>query len=183
MDRAKIEAEETGPNAAAAKAARAKADERSRRTRFSGFKAWMIGAAVLGLAVWASSWVHHRWTHVYVDDARIDGEVVTIASRVSGWVTELPVIEGDEVKKGQVIARVDVRDSLLQREVLQARLKTIESQIGVMRAQSGQVDQETLGKYQTETNRIVAAEADVASMAAAVKQAQGDYDRAVDLHK
>ena len=26
---------------------------------------------------------------------RIDGEVVTISSRVSGWITELPVIEGD----------------------------------------------------------------------------------------
>src|SRR5688572_617387 len=157
--------------------------ERTRSPLRASAKLWLIGAAALALIAWAASWVHHRWTHVYVDDARIDGEVVTIASRVSGWVTELPVIEGDEVKKGQMIARVDERDSLLQREVLQARLKTIESQIGVMRAQSGQVDQETLGKFQTETNRIVAAEADVASMAAAVKQAQGDYDRAVDLHK
>jgi membrane fusion protein (multidrug efflux system) len=146
-------------------------------------KLWLILAAAIALIAWAGSWVHHRWTHVYVDDARIDGEVVTISSRVSGWITELPVIEGDEVRKGQVIARVDDRDSQLQREVLQARLKTIESQIGVMRAQTGQVDQETLGKYQTEVNRITAAEAEVASMAASVKQARQDYERAVDLHK
>ena len=157
--------------------------ERARSPLRGGAKLWLILAAALALIAWAGNWVHHRWTHIYVDDARIDGEVVTISSRVSGWITELPVIEGDEVKKGQVIARVDDRDSQLQREVLQARLRTIESQIGVMRAQSGQVDQETLGKYQTETNRIVSAEADVASMAAGVKQAQQDYDRAVDLHK
>ena len=174
MDRAKIEAEETAKTHAAAG---------TRRARFSGLKAWLIAAAALGVIAWAGSWVYHRWTHIYVDDARIDGEVVTIASRVSGWITELPVIEGDEVKKGQVIARVDDRDSRLQREVLQARLKTIESQMGVIRAQTGQVDLETQGKYQTETNRIVSAEAEVASMAASLKQARQDYERAVDLHR
>jgi membrane fusion protein (multidrug efflux system) len=158
-----------------------------RRTRSRGAlrvnaKAWLIGIAALALIAWAATWLVHRWTHIYVDDARIDGEVITIASRVSGWLTELNVIEGDVVKKGQVIARVDDRDSRLHREVLLARLKTIESQMGVMRAQTGQVDQETLGKYQTETNRIMAAEAEVASMAVNVKQARQDYDRAVDLH-
>src|SRR5687767_93805 len=145
--------------------------ERARTPLRARSKLWAIGALALALIAWAGNWVHHRWTHIYVDDARIDGEVVTISSRVSGWLTELPVIEGDEVKKGQVIAKVDDRDSILQREVLQARLKTIESQIGVMRAQSGQVDQETLGKYETEQNRITAAEAEVASMAAGLKQA------------
>jgi membrane fusion protein, multidrug efflux system len=145
-------------------------------------KAWLIGVVVILLLVWAGNWLLHRWTHIYVDDARIDGEVVTIASRVSGWIVELPVIEGDEVKKGQVIARIDDRDSRLHREVLLARLKTLESQMGVIRAQTGQVDEETLGRYQTESNRIAAAEAEVAAVAANVKQARQDYDRAVNLH-
>jgi predicted molibdopterin-dependent oxidoreductase YjgC len=50
---------------------------------------------------------------------------------------------------------------LLQREVLVARLKAMENQGGVVQAQSGQVDQETLGKYESETNRLKAAEAEV----------------------
>jgi membrane fusion protein, multidrug efflux system len=145
-------------------------------------KVWLIAAAAIALLAWAGHWLVHRLTHVYVDDARIDGEVVTISSRVSGWVTELPVIEGDEVKQGQLIARVDERDSVLHREVLQARLKAIESQMSVIRAQTGQVDQETLGKYQSETNRLAATEAEVASVEANLKQARYDYDRAVDLH-
>jgi len=145
-------------------------------------KAWLIGAVALVLLAWAASWLAHRWTHIYVDDARIDGEVVTIASRVSGWVTELNVIEGDEVKKGQVIARIDDRDSVLHREVLQARLKTLESQMGVIRAQSGQVDQETLGKYQSEANRLSSAEAEVASAEAQLKQARQDHDRTAQVH-
>ena len=146
-------------------------------------KPWLIGAAALLLLVWAGHWLAHRWTHVYVDDARIDGEVVTIASRVSGWVTELPVIEGDNVKKGQLIARVDDRESVLQREVLEARLKTLESQTAVLRAQTGQVDQETQGRYESETNRLASAQAEVASMEAQLKQARQDRDRLDVLYK
>jgi len=158
-------------------------DEKKPRMIPARAKAWLIAALALVLLAWAGHWLVHRWTHIYVDDARVDGEVVTISSRVSGWITELPVIEGDEVKKGQLIVRVDERDSALQREVLLARLRTIESQMAVIHAQTGQVDQETLGKFQSETNRLAAAQAEVASMEASLKQARDDYDRAVDLHK
>ncbi|HYC44334.1 MAG TPA: HlyD family secretion protein [Burkholderiales bacterium] len=156
--------------------------ERRRTLLRSRAKAWLIGLAVLAMIAYAASWVVHRWTHIYVDDARIDGEVVTISSRVSGWIAELPVIEGDEVKKDQVIARIDDRDSRLQREVLEARLKTVESQMGVIRAQSGQVDLETAGRYQAEASRIAAAQAEVAAAEAHLKQAQQDRDRSANVH-
>src|SRR5215470_16996538 len=80
-------------------------------------KLWAIALAALLLAAWGIHWVYQRFHHVYLDDARIDGEVVTISSRVSGWITELPVIEGDIVKKGQLLAKVDDRDMELQRQV------------------------------------------------------------------
>ena len=155
---------------------------RSARATFSGRgKLWFLGIAALLLVAWGAHWIYYRWTHVYLDDARIDGEVVTISSRVSGWITELPVIEGDRVKKGQLLARIDARDMVLQREVLVARLKAIENQAAATQAQTGQVDQETLGKYESETNRLAAAEAEVASLTVQVKQAQDDYQRARDL--
>ncbi len=141
----------------------------------------MLAAAVLLLAAWGAHWLYYRWTHVYLDDARIDGEVVTISSRVSGWITELPVIEGDRVKRGQPLARIDSRDMVLQREVLVARLKAIENQSATVQAQTGQVDQETLGKYESEISRLAAAEAEVAALAVQVKQANDDYRRARDL--
>ena len=146
-------------------------------------KAWILVAVALALAMWAAHWLYNRWTHVYIDDARIDGEVIVIASRVSGWVTDLPVIEGDEVKAGQVLARIDSRDSALQREMLQSRLQAIESQMEVARAQTGQVDQETLGKFQSETSRVAAAEADSTVLEMQLKQAQDDYKRAQDVAK
>ncbi|MCC7486733.1 MAG: HlyD family secretion protein [Burkholderiales bacterium] len=144
-------------------------------------KAWAVGIAAVLLAAWGVHWIWFRWHHVYLDDARIEGEVVTISSRVAGWVTELPVIQGDVVTKGQLLAKVDDRDSVLQREALVARLKSMESQVGAVRAQAGQVDQETLGRYESETNRLAAAEAEVAATAVQVKQARDDFQRARDL--
>src|SRR5688500_471680 len=150
--------------------------------RLSGHgKQWVLGILALLLLAWAAHWLYTRWTHVYLDDARVDGEVVTVSSRVSGWIAELPVIEGDRVKKGQLLAQIDARDMILQRDVLASRLKAIESQSSAMQAQTGQVDQETLGKYQSETNRLVAAEAEVASLAVQMKQAADDYKRAREL--
>jgi membrane fusion protein (multidrug efflux system) len=144
-------------------------------------KIWFIAGAALLLALWGGHWAYQRWTHVHLDDARIDGEVVAISSRVAGWVTELPVIEGDTVKKGQLLARVDARDSELQREALVAKLKAIENQAAVVQAQTGQVDQETLGRYESESNRLTAAEAETAALALQLKQAREDFQRAKEL--
>ncbi|OGA52873.1 MAG: hypothetical protein A3G24_23960 [Betaproteobacteria bacterium RIFCSPLOWO2_12_FULL_62_13] len=144
-------------------------------------KVWVLGIVAILLAAWGGHWLYQRWTHVYIDDARIDGEVISISSRVSGWITELPVIEGDAVKKGQLLARVDDRDSVLQREVLVAKLKAIENQMAVVQVQTGQVDQETLGKYQSETSRLAAAEAEAAALGVQLKQARDDYRRAQEL--
>ena len=57
-------------------------------------KTWTLITVALVLAAWAGDWLYYRFTHLRIDDARIDGEVITISSRVSGWVTELPVMEG-----------------------------------------------------------------------------------------
>ncbi len=142
----------------------------------------LIAAAIVLLA-WGGHWLYQRATHVYIDDARINGEIVTLSSRVSGWITELPVIEGDEVKKGQLLVRVDERDSVLQREVLVSKLQAIDAQMAVMRAQTGQVDQETLGRFQSETNRLAAAEAEAASVQAQLEQTEADYKRIQNLEK
>ena len=146
-------------------------------------KTWALIVLALALTAWAGEWLYHRTTHLHIDDARIDGEVITISSRVSGVITELPVMEGDEVKKGQLLARVDDRDSVLQREVLRAKFEAIESQKAVVRAQTGQVDQETLGKLESETSRLVAAEAEVASLEVQLKQAGEDYKRNQEVEK
>jgi membrane fusion protein, multidrug efflux system len=153
------------------------------KPRHARLKTWALITAALVLLAWGAHWLYQRSIHVYLDDARIDGEIITLSSRVSGWLTELPVIEGDEVKKGQLLARIDERDSVLQREVLAAKLQAIESQMAVMRAQTGQVDQETLGRVQSESNRLAAAEAEAANLGTQVKHAESENKRMQSLEK
>lgn len=161
--------------------ATAPARPRSRTVFPEKSKSWIIGFLALLLLAWGARWVHYRWTHVYIDDARIDGEVITLSSRVSGWITEMTVIQGDDVKQGQVLLRIDDRDSQLQRDVLTAKLRAIDTQMGAMRAQTGQVDLETLGRMQSESSRLAAAEAEMAALDAELRQAADDYRRAQDL--
>jgi membrane fusion protein (multidrug efflux system) len=162
----------------------ARESAREFRARFGAEpKTWILIVAAVVLAAWAGHWLYHRLTHLHLDDARIDGEVITISSRVAGSIVELPVMEGDAVKKGQLLARVDDRDSVLQREVLRSRFDAIQGQMAVVRAQAGQVDQETLGKFESETHRLIAAEAEASSLEMQVKQAGEDYKRAQDIEK
>lgn len=152
-------------------------------TWFSRHKVKFVALLSAVLFVAGGYWVYQRFTHVYIDDARIDGEVITLSSRVGGVLVELPVIEGDEVKKGQLLGRIDDRDSVLQREVLVSKLRAIESQIGVTTAQTGQVAQETTGRFQSETNRLAAAEADAAAAAGQLRQAEVEMKRMQGLEK
>ncbi len=144
-------------------------------------KSWLLLIIGLALLAWMVHWAWFRWTHVYIDDARIDGEVVTLSSRVSGVITALPVIQGEVVKQGDLLFKIDDRDAQLQREVLVARLNAIENQMAVVGVRTGQVDQETRGKFQSETHRLKAAEAEAAALELQLKQAREDYERAREL--
>ena len=56
------------------------------------------------------------------------GEEVAMAFEYGGTLTELPVKEGDRVKKGQVLAGLDPRDAQNQLDAAKAELKRAEAQ-------------------------------------------------------
>ena len=60
---------------------------------------------------------------VYTDDAFVDGNRVTISSKYIGRITEQKVDEGDTVKKGQILVRLDDSDLRAQRDQAVAQLE------------------------------------------------------------
>src|SRR5690606_32683690 len=56
----------------------------------------LVGIVAL-LGYLAYPWLHARWTHVTLDDARVAASMVTVSSEVSGRITSLGVIAGDTV--------------------------------------------------------------------------------------
>jgi HlyD family secretion protein len=65
----------------------------------------VVAAVILARARWAQ---RHAWPKGLIQvNGRIEGDRVTLASKFPGRLVSLTVREGDSVKKGQVIARLD----------------------------------------------------------------------------
>ncbi|WP_130834525.1 HlyD family secretion protein [[Erwinia] mediterraneensis] len=104
------------------------------------------------------------------DDAFTEGEAVTIAPKVSGYVVKLLVNDNQRVKKGDLLVEIDPRDALAQRD--QAR-----AQLGLAQAQLHQAEaQLALSRVQYPAQRDQA-RAEQARAQAALLNAQADYRR------
>jgi HlyD family secretion protein len=90
-------------------------------------------AAVLAAAVYAWRWLEREPSNKIVISGNIELTEVKIAFKMSGRLTELAVNEGDPVKKGMLIARLDNEQLLRQREREQAALKAAESALAQLR--------------------------------------------------
>jgi membrane fusion protein (multidrug efflux system) len=157
------------------------APQRSRHKRF------VIAGLILALAVLAGiygvQWLRWRAAHVSENDARVAGEVVTMASRLDGWLVARPVIEGDPIKKGQVLAQIDDRDARLRLAAMEATLAAAEAQIRQSIAQRDTTDLTTKAAVEDAQAQIIATEAAVASAQHQLALAEINFNRADELLK
>ena len=94
----------------------------------------MLGLVAAGVAVViiAAGYVWWRWSHPALPDGitetngRIEAEQVQIAAKTPGRVMEVLADEGDFVKAGAVLARMDTRDTKAQ--LLQAQAQLLAAQ-------------------------------------------------------
>jgi membrane fusion protein (multidrug efflux system) len=122
-------------------------------------------AAVAALVVALAAGVYYIWFVVpfrSTDDAFIEGYVIPIAPKVPGFVAQLLITDNQEVKKGDVLLKIDSRD--YETSLAQARAD--------LAAAHSQVDQ-----AQAQVN---ASEAKVAQAQAAVVAADAENQRAAD---
>ncbi|MGJ4915200.1 HlyD family secretion protein [Bradyrhizobium oligotrophicum] len=135
--------------------------QRQEGARRSLIRRHPLGAAlglVLLLAVGAGGYVYYDAAGHYetTDDAFIAARQFSIAPKVSGYITAVPVTDNQHVKAGDVIARIDDRDyktALAQADAqvksAQAAIRNIEAQIEVQQAQitagQAQVEQAQAG--------------------------------------
>lgn len=83
-------------------------------------KVAVIAGLILALVTSGGFWWWFQYSGVVsTDDARVKGTIVTVGSRVSARVEEVVVNEGDEVKAGQTLVKLDSKE--LEAQVAQAR--------------------------------------------------------------
>ncbi len=78
----------------------------------------LLSGLILVAAV-VAFWVH-RQRHVTENDARVMADMITISSRVDGWVAQRDVTDGDMVTAGSQLVVIDQREALMQVEELRA---------------------------------------------------------------
>ncbi|MFT6581579.1 MAG: HlyD family secretion protein [Alphaproteobacteria bacterium] len=154
------------------------------RSRARNLIRYVIVAVVLVVGgVWGAQEIQQRFTHVYEYDARIAGSLITVSSRVAGWVTRIHVAEGDEVAKGQVVFEIDTRDSKLLVDQLVAQIQGVEAERQRLRAQKDLVDKQTESRYRTQKSELSAAQAVVKSLQPQLELARSELVRAKSLFK
>jgi membrane fusion protein, multidrug efflux system len=83
---------------------------------------------VIGAKYGVEYWIY-TMTHVYTDDARVKGTMVSVSPEVSGLVRKVHVDEGSEVKQGMVLIEIDQADYLTQLAQAEAAVAGVRTQL------------------------------------------------------
>jgi len=108
---------------------------------------------------------------VSTDDAQVDGHIAPVASKIYGNVAEVLVDDNQEVRKGDVLVRVDARDYQARVDVARAAVKYAESQ-------SSGADITVPLTRDVTTTSVEQADAQLQSAEADLTRAKSEYQRA-----
>ncbi len=125
--------------------------------------------------------IHDRVTNIHEVDARIGGDLITVSSRVAGWVTSISVTEGDDVEPNTVLLAIDSRESALKARELEAQIASLRAEKERTLAEKRLVDKETAAKLKSEQARLVGAQVTVSSLDPQLELAKREHERSKSL--
>lgn len=137
---------------------------KSRRKKLLTIIAIGVLLAAVGFGIW---YLLIGRNYVSTDNAYVGAESAQITPMVAGQVLSVEVRETQQVKKGQVLVRIDDRDARIA-------LADAEATLAKARRQFGQ----TAATGEALSAQVAAREADIARSRAQLASAQADYDRA-----
>lgn len=122
-------------------------------------------------------WLYAR-SHESTDDAFIDGHIIQISPKVSGYVAKVYVKDNQEVKDGDLLAEIDARDyetRLAQAKAALdaglARLKEARTGVELTRANTRAAVQQARANVQQARSGVASSRANAASERSRVSQA------------
>jgi membrane fusion protein (multidrug efflux system) len=134
----------------------------------------VVAVVLAGVAVWT----YARWAHVTENDARIRADMITISSRVDGWVTARPVTDGEKIHSGESLVVIDQREAALRLAELRAKLESVRLQQKRSATQLHMTETTGPDAVAAAKARREAVEANQRSAASRLDEAQRDFARA-----
>ena len=134
---------------------------------------------IIGVTLLISGYISYQNQFQSTDDAYIEADIIQITPKVSGHITEVYIQDNKEIKKGDVVAKIDdeiyqarfqqaqanYQKALLNQKNAKANLKAADSEIKLAKTdldrytklyQEGAVSKQILDKAQTNYDTVVA---------------------------
>ena len=144
----------------------------------------VIVAVVLAAALAFGAYeVRERTLYLHEEDARIRADMVTVASRVSGWIVRRPVEEGQAVEPGTVLVALDQRDAALALTELKAQLDAVVADKARLGADTDLARAQTDTRLQSARAELDSAAVTVSSLDPQLKLAQSEFARTRRLYE
>ena len=153
-------------------------NEKAERKRPGKKPIIILGIVVIVMVIGALVWWLLTRNEETTDDAFTDGDVVTIAPKVAGYVTELRVKDNQRVKKGDLLVTIDPRDTRAQRDQAQAQLGLATAQLHQAQAQLALSKVQYPAQRDEARAQVLKAQADLANAQAAYRRQRGVDPRA-----
>lgn len=165
-----------GTGAAPASPRVTEAPARRRITRRALRPILMLGGIIL-VAIASGAWWLTGGRYISIDNAYVRAAKETMSTDVSGIVLQVPVKEGQQVNKGDVLLRLDPRQFQIARDGAKANLASI-----ALRLKAEKLDyQRMLGDAEVKAAQVQLDQANYERMANLVKSGgvtRADYDNA-----
>ncbi|EOL8956934.1 HlyD family secretion protein [Cronobacter dublinensis] len=138
----------------------------------------ILGVVVIIMVIGALIWWLMTRNLETTDDAFIEGDAVTVAPKVAGYVTELRVKDNQRVKKGDLLVVIDPRDATAQRDQARAQLSLAQSQLHQAQAQLALAKVQYPAQRDQAKAQVLRAEAELANARAEYQRQRGVDPRA-----
>ncbi len=125
----------------------------------------IVGAVVLVGLIAGYFYAEYRKTHISTDDAFVDGNIHTIAAKISGTVKDIHVTDNQPVKKGDLLLEIDPED-------YSVKFREAASVVGAEKAKLNEAE-----------TKIAAARANLELQRANLKLAEIEKTRSVNLYQ
>jgi membrane fusion protein (multidrug efflux system) len=135
-------------------------------------KVGIVAALALALGIWGYTWLQHRFDHVSEEDARVAADMIAVASRFDGWTARIPVVQGQKIKKGDVLVEIDSRAAQLKLAELVAQVNELRAQRETLAAELEMSEAQTTHRLEAQRHRVTAGRA-----AAQAARARNDFAR------
>jgi membrane fusion protein (multidrug efflux system) len=132
-------------------------------------------AALLGIIWGVKQWLYGR-AHESTDNAQVDGHLVPVLAKVSGYVTAVNVNENDRIKADSTLVRIDEKE-------FSVRLAQADADLAAARAAAGGhgVEGQAEAMVQNATGQRAALDENIAAARANSTKADADLARMREL--